>query len=91
MAQEAVVQILSDEEKVSVKVRAGDPVSDWTWTFSISTAGKGYALLLAHNLRKSIEDTVEAIRKQAYAQGWKDAKAHKVKETWFSRHFGVKS
>jgi hypothetical protein len=43
-----------------------------------------YAALLADRMRDELNDRVRAIRKKEYEQGWKDAKAHRVKKSWFS-------
>ena len=43
-----------------------------------------FALLLRDNLHSKINGTLMEIRRKAYEEGWKDAKAKTKKETWFS-------
>lgn len=43
-----------------------------------------YAILLRARIEKDLSDKLEAIRREAYNEGWKDAKSKKVaKRTWF--------
>lgn len=46
-----------------------------------------YAELLTQKIRSDFESMVEAIRREEYHRGWKDAKAKRRKEKWFSDCF----
>lgn len=61
-----------------------------SWTagttfFLVYNAGCEWAArLLLSDLDQALCNRMEKIRREAYAQGWKDAKARRRKETWFS-------
>lgn len=42
------------------------------------------ARLLLNAMRAQAQSAMSAIRQEAYAEGWKDAKAKRAKTTWFS-------
>jgi hypothetical protein len=51
----------------------------------VYNAGAEWAARLLHaDLRERLSQRMRQIRQEAYAQGWKDAKAKRRKETWFS-------
>jgi len=53
--------------------------------FSISNHTRMNAELLQREMNETLQNTIERIRKEAYEQGWKDAKSRKVaKKTTFS-------
>lgn len=48
-------------------------------------AGSGaYAGFVSAQMQREMNAGLKAIRKDAYEQGWKDAKAKRTKEEWFS-------
>lgn len=53
--------------------------------FTFHCGGDVYAGLLTEHLRKRLGNLVEEARREAYEQGWKDAKAKRSKSDWFSR------
>jgi hypothetical protein len=44
-----------------------------------------HAELLRDHLHETLNGRLEVIRREAYEKGWKDAKAKRRKEDWFSR------
>lgn len=42
------------------------------------------ASLLREALQEKFSDRVKTARRDAYAQGWRDAKAKRKRETWFA-------
>lgn len=57
----------------------------WSWAFTISTCqDEPYAIMLSERMQKDLSNKLESIRREAYNEGWKDAKSKKVaKRTWF--------
>lgn len=56
-----------------------------TFAFRFHAGSEWSAKLLESATRARLGDLSEKVREQAYAQGWKDAKAKKsAKRTWFS-------
>ena len=73
------------ECKVTISVPWHGPV---TWTFTHSHSDKYYAALACHQMQAQLGDAIQAMRQEAYQQGWKEAKAHKGGQTtWFSRNW----
>ncbi len=69
---------------------SGAAVGQW-WKMSFDCNAEWAAILLTETIRNRMGDTVEAIRRDAYNAGWRDAKSHKAsKRTFFSRFFGVR-
>jgi hypothetical protein len=57
------------------------------YSFTWQCGDDCYADLLAKHFEKLLGDKLEKIRKESYIKGFKDAKAKRAKETWFSRWF----
>lgn len=73
------------ECKVTINVPFCGPV---TWTFNHAHTDKYYSALACMQMQMQLGDALEAIRREAYEQGWKEAKAHKGGQTnWFSRNW----
>lgn len=51
--------------------------------FSWKTTSPATAALLVRYLRKRLDNAIRAARREAYEQGWKDAKAKRRKTDWF--------
>jgi hypothetical protein len=53
-----------------------------------SAGNEYYAGFLASKMDETMHEAIEAIRREAYERGWKEARGHKsVKATWFSRYW----
>lgn len=61
---------------------------EWLYHFTWKTHDEAYAQMLAYHVNKSLKEKMQEIRQQSYEQGWKDAKAKRKKETWFSGWLG---
>lgn len=72
------------ENTVKVKVQHGIFHNDAHFALTINQDYEYQAQLLLNQLDKHLRNNLEAIRKEAYEQGWKDAKAKRKKKTWFS-------
>ena len=73
--------------KVEVKIPT---VLDYHYNFSIECNDDVRAELLARDMDGRIERAVAGARKQAYEDGWRDAKAKKVaKRSWFSPYLEI--
>lgn len=55
--------------------------------FKFSTSDELYAALLTNALNQQFDTLAKEIKRDAYEQGWADAKAKKSKEQYFSRSF----
>lgn len=56
-----------------------------TFQFSFNCGGEAYAGLLTKALRDALGDAVQAVRREAYEEGWRDAKAKTAKRDYFRR------
>lgn len=63
----------------------GTPIG---YTFSSERGHESNALLLAHNLRQHLYETVRQIRREEYNSGWKDAKRKTKKRDYFMATLG---
>lgn len=79
-----LIEFQRDAETVRVKVESGAAGGGQVFAFLFSAGAEWAANLLISHLRERMWNRLEAIRKEAYLQGWKDAKAHAKKQTWFS-------
>lgn len=78
-----MIEFKVDETAVVLDVHACYPLSTTFWSLRLECASKSYAFLLRENLYRNMTNKLEAIRKEAYNQGWKDAKAKTRKRDWF--------
>lgn len=62
---------------------------EWDYTFSHDCSHKAYAGLAASALSRQFHDQIERIRREAYENGWKDAKGRKAKRQHFSSSFNA--
>lgn len=56
----------------------------WAFSHDLGDNNAAAAAVMIEALRDAFSRRLQNIRKQAYAQGWKDAKARKAKATTFS-------
>ena len=75
------------ESEVIISFSASYPISNNFFQAKLKCEHEWIAKLLANNLQKSLESALEKIRREEYLKGWKDAKAKRKKEDWFSRYF----
>lgn len=79
-----MVTINRDEKKVCLRIEHGAYWGDHALLLYWNCENELFAQLLSSQLDKHLAERVQAIRKEEYEKGWKDAKSHKTKETWFS-------
>lgn len=74
-------------EKIDCKVTINVPYcGEVVWTFSHQHTDQYYSGLACSAMKQQMGDALAQIRREAYEQGWKEAKAHKGGKTeWFSR------
>ena len=70
--------------EVLVDVKHGVFFGEEYFRLEIHQAYEYQAELLLRQLDKNLSSQLERIRKEAYEQGFKDAKAKRAKQTWFS-------
>ena len=76
-----MIKFIRDGSKLSIHV------SSWmgyTYVHEVNYQISAYAHLIKIQLEKELDSKLESIRREAYNEGWKDAKSKKVqKKTWF--------
>jgi hypothetical protein len=60
----------------------GKKVSTFGFVFEMQSPSR--AELLVCYIRNRLEREMVKVRHDAYEQGWRDAKSHRTKETWFA-------
>lgn len=63
---------------------------DRTITFHHNSGDDGYASIIAEKMQRELDKHIEAVRKDAYEEGRKDAKRKSTKRTYFDYSFYVK-
>jgi hypothetical protein len=62
------------------------------YTATMDMGNEYYARFVVSALQTQMAETMEAARREAYEQGWKDAKSKRTsKSNWFSSIFGDRS
>lgn len=77
-----MIQITCKGDFVTINFTTGLPISGYTFPFRFGSCN-WQAALLCENVRKVYAETLKRMRKVAYDQGWKDAKAKCRKKTHF--------
>lgn len=77
-----MIQFEREDNKVKVTIQSG--CINWQYYFRYQAYDEVHAELLTRQFDKHMRDKLESIRREAYEQGWKDAKGKKAKENWFS-------
>lgn len=72
------------ENRTQVTLSVTELHTGTTFPFRFDAGTEWAAALLAYELRHDLWNALVGIRREAYQAGWKDAKAHAVKETWFT-------
>lgn len=78
-----VIGIRSEKNDLVVSFRAGYPIDGLIFELRWAAGSEWSARLLAHSLRSRISDLLSRIRREAYEDGWRDAKAKRRKATWW--------
>jgi hypothetical protein len=76
-----MIEFIAESKEVAVKVTTS---VGWHITARFNCDSVLYAILLRKELDEKLNRELNRIREEAYQKGWRDAKAKKVKETWFS-------
>lgn len=85
------IQVLTAGADVVLRITPGYPLGDRFFDLRWGTGSEWGAQLLWQMFDRALGARLEAIRKEAYAQGWRDAKSKKTKRTWFSSGWGLES
>jgi len=78
-----------DDTCVTICVDTSLNVEKYVLIFKWETKEPIFAQLLQHHLRDKIEKMMERIREANYKKGYRDAKAKRKKETFFSGRMQV--
>ena len=73
--------------KVIAEIECNVGVDKRFFQFTLDTNDEIYAVLLQENFQAFLRSSAERIRREAYEKGFKDAKAKRAKDAWFSGHF----
>lgn len=83
-----LIRVSRNGSKVMIGLSTGLPHADAGSTTRIEFEYNCNHVFMAELLRRhawnELCNSIEAARREAYEQGWKDAKAHRSKQTWFS-------
>ena len=87
--RQKVIRVFRDNSGVSIGVSTDLPYDcggekKTEFVFSYDAIEPFFAELLSRNIRELIQGAIRAARRDAYEQGWKDAKSHKPKQDWFT-------
>ncbi len=80
---------MRQEKRVLVSVNIEPAASDKLWleVCDLDEPTETVAAMLTHRLQHWFHDRTVAIRREAYDQGWRDAKARRKKATQFANTF----
>jgi hypothetical protein len=79
----------SESKGVYVCITPGGHLGQTELDFYRTSASPLETDLLAPFIEQQLHGLFEALRKKYYKAGWRDAKSHKVKQTWFSDYPGL--
>jgi hypothetical protein len=79
-----MIDISQDGAHLLVTLTGEYPISGTRFTLRWDAGSSWAANLLRYHMDKRMGEQLEALRREAYERGWKDAKAHRTKATWFS-------
>mgnify|MGYP003461261404 FL=1 len=85
-----MIEFLADDKDAVIKIETNIHLEGKHihLNFRMPRSGRIDAFLLKKHLEQQFELRVEAIRREAYNQGWKDKASHKkTKRTWFPSWF----
>lgn len=78
-----MITIFKRDKQVIVQIENGPLFSNYQFDFNCGDPH--YAALLTTHFNDRLASRIEAIRKEEYDKGWRDAKSKKVpKKNWFS-------
>lgn len=78
-----MINILRRDTDLVVKINTGD--LGFTYELTWNCKDNAYAELLARKMTAELTGKLEAIRQEAYLDGYKDGRAKRGKKTWFKR------
>lgn len=79
-----MINAKATEDGVTLGIEINIPgFKTWTYSFIWTTNDEAYAQLLTNQIKDDVETTLKIIRREAYHEGWKDAKAKRKKADWF--------
>mgnify|MGYP000940187421 CR=1 FL=1 len=80
----SILNVSRDGARVIVTVTPGGYLGDRGFEFSFPAPNDWSASLLVGALRDALHGAIKRAREEAYADGWRDAKAKRKRATWFS-------
>jgi hypothetical protein len=82
-----MIEIIQDGVELVVSLTSGYEAKQSRFSLRWNAGTEWACSLLVWHLRRRLEAHIEKTRKEAYAAGWKAAKAKTKKQTWFSCRF----
>lgn len=83
MGRHGMIDITREGTNLVVTLTGNWPIHGMQFSTTWPTGTEWAARLLHEHMTQHFASEMTRIRREAYAQGWKDAKGHKTKETWF--------
>lgn len=82
-----MINFKRDDKDAVVTLDLAVPTYDErVFSFKFGCGSEVYAGLLTEAMRKAFGNAVQAARREAYNDGWRDAKAKTAKRDWFGRN-----
>lgn len=69
---------------VTAVIEANVGVERRFFNFTVTLSDEVYAYMLRENFQTKMREALQEIRREAYSQGWKAAKAKTAQQTFFS-------
>jgi len=79
-----MITIERNKTEVLIKVKTS---IGWTFDFGSIRHDEAYATFLERDISNKLFDTLQAIRQEAYNEGWSDKSKKKIKKNWFKGIF----
>lgn len=81
------IKVSANGDRLEVKVTFRNGFAgDATWTLSNTCSDKFYAGLAADALSSQLQEAIRSAREKAYAAGYADGRAKRMRQGWFSFH-----
>ena len=80
-----MIEVKRAGTKVRIEVDTGIPVERSVLIFEINEDYEYLAELVREKIQDRIGKVMERARREAYEEGWEDAKAKRRKQEWFGR------
>jgi len=88
MSRTEILNVARIGTAVKIEFHSELPIDNNVFPFRFECGTEWAASLLASKLRQSLYEEIRAIRENEYQRGYRDGRAKRAKENWFSSSFG---